>query len=343
MNECAHGLYEEIDTSGQGKWILPAALVFVIVVGLLIVRLFVYPPGDPPYDDQADLFLIIGIGPVGVCLLGSLFGILRKRATKVNPDRLEFTEDVRKLEDFGKVYHEGDFRTGELGGHPTYMCGWAFIVLIAFAAGLVAVFLMSSIQFYLEPVIHVTLSAILYVAGFSTAFRAIPIGNKLVRNPLNESVAKYLSKYQVLLWITECDLVSDIIVRYKIGKGQTLKVIDDIHVFAVTSTEPMMEIEITTNNIENFGLEYTYYLSEELVPLKEEIIDVVGKKAHLIVNEIDKNKYIQVRYEMGTLRAKFNIRTPESQCNLLHALVDEVSKYRSVAKIPKIENSASDE
>ncbi len=339
-------MYEEIDRSGQGKWILPTIIGFVIIVGLLIVRLFGYPLGEPPYADQADLFFIVGLGPVGLCLLGSLFGILRKRATKVNPDRLEFTEDVRKLEDFGKVYHEDDFETGELGGHRPYGYGWAFTVLFSFVSGLVVVFSMSSIQFNLglvERIIVVTLSATLYLAGVVTAFRAMPIGNKMVRNPLNESIAKYLSKYQVLQWITECDLVSKIIVRYKIGKGQTLKVIDDIHVFAVISTEPVMEIEITIENRDNFGLEYTYYLSDERVSQKEEIIDVAGKEAHLIVDEIDMNKYIQVRYEMGTLRAQFNIRTPESQCNLMHALVDEVAKYVSFTIVPKIEDSGPNE
>ncbi len=339
-------MYEEIDRSGQGKWMLPTIIGFVIIVGLLIVRLFGYPLGNPPYTEQADLFFIVGLGPVGLCLLGSLFGILRKRSIKVNPDRLEFTEDVRKLEDFEKVYQEDDFATGELGGHRPYGCGWAFTVLFSLVTGLVPAFAMSMNQLNLglvERIIVVTLSATLYLVGFVTAFRAMPIGNNMVRNPLNESFAKYLSKWQVLQWITECDLVSKIIVRYKIGKGQTLKIIDDIHVFAVTATEPKMEIEITIENRDNFGLEYTYYLSEGLGTRKDEIIDVAGKEAHLIVDEIDKNKYIQVRYEMGTLRAQFNIRTPESQCNLMHALVDEVAKYVSFTIVPKIEDSGPSE
>lgn len=344
-------MYEEIDRSGQGKWILPTIIGFVIVVGLLIVRLFGYPLGEPPYADQADLYFIVGLGPVGVCLLGSLFGILRKRSTKVNPDRLEFTEDVRNLEDFEKVYHEGDFQTKELGGHPPCGCGWAFIVLFSFGIGMIVTISMSGNQFntiqfnlgLVERFTVVALSAILYLLGFGTAFRAMPIKNIMVRNPLYDNVAKYLSKYQVLQWITECDLVSKIIVRYKIGKGQTLKIVDDIHVFAVTSTEPMMEIEIAIENLENFGLEYTYYLSEELVPRKEEIIDIAGKEAHLIVDEIDMKKYIQVRYKMETLRSRFNIRTPESQCNLMHALVDEIAKYVSFTIEPKIKDSGPSE
>ena len=336
-------MYEEIDISGQTKWILFTIVGFLAVVGLSIVRLFGFPLGDPPYNEQVALVAIIGFSPMAACLLGSILGALRKMAIKVNPDRLEFTDDIRNLNDFDKVYHEGDFRTGNLGGQPVYMCGTGLLVLIGLCIGFMTVFLMDTIGSFFGSIVEVGVVGIMYMAGVVFAYRGGYIRNKMIRNPLNESIVKNLSKYQVLQWITECDLVSKIIVRYKIGKGQTLKAIDDIHVLAVTSTEPVMEIEITIDDLDNFGLEYTYYPSKELVSRKEEIIDVAGKEAHLIVDEIDMKKYIQVRYEMGSLRASFNMRTPGSQCNLMHALVSEVSKYMSVTKIPKIEDSGPNE
>jgi len=122
-SESVRGLYEEIDTSGQAKWILPTIIGFILIVGLSIVRLFMMPLGDPPFNDQVDLVAIIGFTPIVACLLGTFFGALRKRATKINPERLEFTSDVRNLDDFGKVYFEGDFKTGELGGGPPYIQG----------------------------------------------------------------------------------------------------------------------------------------------------------------------------------------------------------------------------
>jgi hypothetical protein len=343
MSECVRGLYEEIDTSGQGKWILPAVIGCIVIVGLLIVRLVVIDIGDPPFDDQPDLFFVAGLGPVGVCLLGSLFGILKKRATKVNTDLLEFNEDVRKLEDFDKVYHEGDFRTGFLGGHPTYSCSWVFVVIFSFAMGLVAALAMNTVQFDIGLAIEIYLSPILYIVGFFTAFRAMPIENKLVRNPLNEPIARYLSKYKVVSWITECGLVSKIIVRYRMGIGQTLKVIDNIHVLAVTSTEPELEIEICIDNPKYISAEYTYYLSEGLPSRKKEVIDVAGKEVHVIVDEIDRKKCIRVHYDMSSLRAQMDTRTPERQCNLMHALVDEISKYMSITKVPRIENPITGE
>ena len=51
MSERGCGLYEEIDTSGQTKWILPTIIGFFLVVGLSIVRFFMMPLGNPPFND----------------------------------------------------------------------------------------------------------------------------------------------------------------------------------------------------------------------------------------------------------------------------------------------------
>ena len=336
-------MYEEIDRSGQGKWLLPAILGFIVIVGLLIVRLFVYSLGDPPYNNQVDVVALFGFAPVGACILGSLFGALKKRSTKVNPDRLEFTDDVRNLDDFGKVYYEGDFKTGELGGHPAYGCGWAVSLMISVFSGFIVLFSMDVVGPVIGSIMEVVLVAVFYIAGYVLAFRGVSMGSKLVKDPLYHRITKYLTKYNVLQSITGCDLVSEIIVRYKLGKGQTLKVIDDIHVLAVTSTEPVMEIEITVEKMENIGPEYTYYLPEGLSTRKEERIDVNGKETILIVDEIDMKSFIRVRYDMNRMRARWNLGTPESLCDLMHALVDEVSKNIAITKIPKVEDSAPNE
>lgn len=336
-------MYEEIDRSGQGKWLLPAILGFIVIVGLLIVRLFVYSLGDPPYNNQVDVVALFGFAPVGACILGSLFGALKKRSTKVNPDRLEFTDDVRNLDDFGKVYYEGDFKTGELGGHPAYGCGWAVSLMISVFSGFIVLFSMDVVGPVIGSIMEVVLVAVFYIAGYVLAFRGVSMGSKLVKDPLYHRITKYLTKYNVLQSITGCDLVSEIIVRYKLGKGQTLKVIDDIHVLAVTSTEPVMEIEITVEKMENIGPEYTYYLPEGLSTRKEERIDVAGKETILIVDEIDMKSFIRVRYDMNRMRARWNLGTPESLCDLMHALVDEVSKNITITKIPKVEDSAPNE
>lgn len=104
-----------------------------------------------------------------------------------------------------------------------------------------------------------------------------------------------------------------------------------------------MEIEITIEKMKNIGAEYTYYFSEGLGTRRDEIIDVVGKDTHLIVDEIDMNSFIRVRYDMNRIRVRWNLQVPESLCDLMHGLVDEISKYMSVTKIPKIEDSAPDE
>ena len=47
-----------------------------------------------------------------------------------------------------------------------------------------------------------------------------------------------------------------------------------------------------------------------------------------------------MRYDMNMMRARRNLQVPESLCDLMHGLIDEISKYISVTKIPKIEDSA---
>ncbi|MGY5859881.1 MAG: hypothetical protein RTU63_10980 [Candidatus Thorarchaeota archaeon] len=336
-------MYEEIDTSGQTKWILSTIIGFVVIVGLAIVRFFAMPLGDPPFNDQMDLVAIIGFTPMAACLLGSLFGALRKMAIKINPDRLEFTSDVKKLKDFGLVYYTEDFKKVELGGNPAYMCGWAFSVIISMCLGFMLLFGMDTIGSFVGSIVEVSVTGIMYVAGVYFAYRGGYIRNKMVKNPLDFRITKYLTKYDVLGSIARCDLVSEIIVRYKIGKGQALMAIDDIHVMAVTSTEPEMEVEITIQRMENLGPEYTYYFPEGLSTRKEETIDVDGKDTILIVDEVDMKSFIRVRYDMNRIRARWNLADDGSICELMHAFVDEVSKYMPVTKVPKIEDSALSE
>ena len=336
-------MYEEIDTSGQTKWVFLTIVGFVIVVGLSIVRFFVMPLGDPPYTDQWDLFLIIGMSPMGACILGSVFGALRKMAIKLNPDRLEFTDEVRKLDDFGKVYYEGDFKSKGLGGDPGYMCFWALSIITGLIIGMMMVFWMDAIGAFIGSIVMVSMVGIMYMAGVTLAYRGGYIPSKLVGNPLPVRITKYLTKQNVLNSINECDLVSEIIVRFKVGEGQSLKAVDDIHVMAVTSTEPVMEIEITIEKMENIGPEYTYYFPEGVSTRKEERIDVNGKETILTIDEIDMKSFIRVRYDMNRMRARWNLGDDGSLSDLMYALVDEIAKFMPVTKIPKVEDSASSE
>ncbi len=334
-------MYEEIDTSGQGKWNLYSIIGFVVVVSLFMLQSFSITLGEPPY--QPEVLLAIIFAPVGACLIGGFFGAMKKRATRINPDRLEFTEDTRTLDDFGQVYYEGDFETDALGGHPAYACGLILIFVTSVFLGGGVLFGIESVGPTIALLIEGIIVVVLYIVGFRFAFKAVSLKSTLVKNPLYYRITKYVDKSDVLERLERCDIVSSIIVKYKVGEGQTLKAIDDIHVFAVTSTEPVMEIEITIEKMENIGSEFTYYLSEGLGTRKDEIIDVAGKDTHLIVDEIDMNSFIRVRYDMNRMRARWNLQVPESLCDLMHGLVDEVSKYMSVTKIPKIEDLGPEE
>ena len=318
-------MYEEIDRSGQGKWIPAAAFGFIVVVGLLSIRLLSDPIIEVPLNEP-ELVGIIGFTPMVGFLIGSLFGFLRKRSTKINLDMLEFSDESRDFEDFGKVYFEGEFETTHLGGHPAYGCGWAIVLVFTAGAGFAVLFGMEATGYLLGSYVEIIIVAALYPAGFHLAFRGGPISSPYVNNPLHHRITKYLSKEDVLRSILQCESVESIIVKFKLGKGQMLKVIDDIRVYAITSTSPEMDIEITIENMERIGPEFTYHLEEGALIRKEDRIEVNGKEALLTVDEIDADSIIRVRYDMGSLRAKWTLGTHDEICNLLHRLIDEVDK-----------------
>lgn len=161
------------------------------------------------------------------------------------------------------------------------------------------------------------------------------MGSAYVKNPLHFRITKYLSKEDVLRSILQCEAVDSINVRFRLGKGQALKVIDDIRVFALTSANPSLEIEITIQKMESIGPQYTYHLTEGTPIRKEERISVDDKDAFLIIDEIDANSIIRVRYDMGLLRAKWALGTPKELCNLMHALIEEVGKHAAGSSSPE--------
>ncbi|TFG07363.1 hypothetical protein EU522_00800 [Candidatus Thorarchaeota archaeon] len=324
-------MYEEIDRSGQGKWLPAAAFGFIVVVGLVGIRLLSNPIMEVSLNDM-ELIGIIGFSPMLGFLVGSLFGFLKKRSTNINLDMLEFSDETRNFEDFGKVYFEGEFETTDLGGHPAYGCGWAMVLIFTVCAGFAVLFGMDATGYLLGSYVEVIMVALLYPIGFHFAFRGGPISSPYVKNPLHYRITRYLSKEDVLHSILRCEAVESIIVRFKLGRGHSLKVIDDIRVFAIITTEPSLEIEITIDDMEDIGPQFTYYLAEGTPLQKEERIDVDGKDAFLIFDEIDTDPIIRVRYDMGALRAKWALGTEKELCSLLDALITEVRKYREMFK-----------
>ncbi len=333
--ECASGLYEEIDKSGQEKWILISIVGFIITIGLVAMRFIFMSLGEPPFNDSPETVFIIGFTPLLTTLFGSLFGFLRKRATKINLDRLEFTDDVKPLDDFGKVYYEGNFETGELGGHPAYGCGWAILLMVSTIIGFMLLFATDTLLVDALGYLMTVIGAAFYMAGFIFAFRGAPIATKLVKDPLHFRITKYLSKLDVLHSIERCDVVKAIIVRFKVGKGQSLKVIDDIQVLAEMTTDPPLEVEITIDKMESIGPEFTYFLSSSDATRKNETIEVNQKASILTIDEVDMKTFIRLRYDMGIVRAKWNLGTPESLCDLMHALLDEINRYEKFTILPK--------
>ena len=127
--------------------------------------------------------------------------------------------------------------------------------------------------------------------------------------------------------LLRCDRITSIIVRYREGIGQALKVITDIRVCAVTNTQPHLEIEITINDMERIGPEYTFRLSQSIAHGEESKVSVSGKMAILTLGEENMRSFLRLRYDFGLIRAKWALGSDDELCELVHAMLKEISRY----------------
>lgn len=327
-------MYEEIDKSDQSKWNACVATAFVIIVGLALIIVLGLPTDLVGFQSSATVGMVIFCPFIGM-ILGSAFGFLRKRTIKINVDRLEFTERTETQEEFGTAYYEEGYSTGELGGSPCSGCIWFLVLVMTPFTGFVVLMSSSIITNQVAIFLTVPLIAIFYIIGLKLGYNASPIKSKLVSNPTLIRITKYLTKSNVLWKMSQCELVASVIIKFKEGKGQTLKVIDEVRPILITSTEPPLEIEVTLEDMEDIGPEYTYYHTGSIVNQREEEIKVDGKDATLTVRDTGMGTMIRLRYEMNRIRARWALGTESELCVLLGALLEEVGKHVNFKHVPK--------
>ncbi len=319
-------MYEEIDTSSYGKWNPVIGFVLIVLVAVFSWQFF-FVSNEVNMDIDPGYGILVAFTPFIFYSVGSVLGFFRKRSTTINVGHLEFEEQTRELDDFGQVYYEGDDETGDLGGHPVYICGWTLVLI---ASVLILYAIMSFIDTFgytFGVSILLTLGAVLYFVSIFFAFKGTPISSNLVRNPLHHRITKYFTREYVGKYLKNCDIVSSVIMRYRIAQGHSLKAVDDVRLILVTSTAPPLEVEVTIPKMETIGPEYTFYLSESIEERGEETIIVDDKDIILTKGESDMRSYVRVRYDMNRIRAKWALQTERELCFLLNVLLDEVKKY----------------
>lgn len=329
-------MYNEIDRSGQSKWNAPAIIIYLCLMGIVLLRLLDENLIGTHIPGAFDLMNLFGFGPGAAVLLGSLVGFLRKRTVKINVDRLEFESQSREYSDFGTIYYEGDFKTGELGGSPPHICGLLMLLFATPFLGFGMLFMMpTTIDSFLFPAFLIVEMTLLYPLGIWLGYLASPIRSKFVSNPLAFLIKQHLTKEDVLRNVEKCELVDSIIIRYRHGKGQDLRAIDDVHAFLKISSEPQLEVEMTLEKMENIGPEFTFRIDSALGVVESGEVDVDGRQALLTSGEDEGGAFIRMRYTMGKIRLRMLLGSSKKLCKLLGALLERVQPHVSFTLVPK--------
>ena len=318
-------MFEEIDTSGEQALKIPTYLAYACVVLLMFFYIQTIRI-DIPIIQNAVLFLLIGVGPLCALILGSLFGALRKRRIKIDVTRLEFKEDTRELSEFGAVYYEGDFATEHLGGEVPWACGMFLLIIVAALFNFGLMFICDMNPIIMSRSLFV-LVIIFFPLGVHASYRATPIANNLVINPLYHRITKHFDIHDALNVMNNCEHTSRVIIKYRKGIGRDLKVIDDVHAFIITTTEPELEIEVNIADIANIGPDFTLHLPDATLNSKEEIIRVAGHDAMLTFNETGSSSTIELKYMMNRFRVRILLRSSKKVCALLTTLLQYAKEY----------------
>ena len=292
----------------------------------MFIFLFVGLSIPPEFSYIENDFLLFGLilEPFASVLLGSLLGFLTKSRIRISTDGLVFNEESRGLAKFGSVYYEGSKTSNELVGHPPSMCTLILFITIAptslalamvpFTPSLAGIFLAVSCGF-------------LYPVGYHLTKRGSPIRTSMVKNPIIQQLTKYLDVETALETFMKCQYVTDVLIKYRHAESELLNLIDDVRVFIVTKTNPILEIEVTLENIQNIGLELTLVLDKRLIVQKEEHIPIDGADALLTMKDTGMNTVISITYLMNRFSARLALGSAKKNCKLLEALLLELTKH----------------
>jgi len=318
-------MYEEIDYSGQGIIKLASIFVYVVMMFLFFFIALGIPPEDTYFEDPL-LLIVLLIQPFAAFLLGSFLGFITKRSIRISTDRLVFNEETRSITKFGSVYYEGSDTASELVGHIPSACTWILFLL----SPIVLVFPLFSTTPFIAGMILAISCGFLYPVGYILFKRAAAIRTGMVKNPLHFRLTKYLTVDNALHTLLECQYVEDVIVKYRRAESELLNLIDNIHVFIVTKTNPVLEIEVTLEKIQNIGLELTSTLEERLTSQqKEETIKVDGTDALLTVKDTGMATLISISYDMNRFSERLALGSAKRNCALLEAILQELTQHIS--------------
>ena len=318
-------MYDEIDYSGQGIVKIASIFVYAIMMLLFLFVALGIPP-ESTYIEDVNLLFILVMEPFAAVVLGSILGFITKYRVRISTDGLVFNDETRRLSEFGSAYFEGSETSIKLGGYLPSGCAWIiFIASVPTSLDLILVFTTP----FIAGIVFTVACGFLYYVGYRLTKSAAPIRTHMVKNPIYQRLTKFISVDQALDTFKQCQYSDHLIVKYRHAKGEILNLIDDVHVFIITTTDPVLEIEVTLENIAKIGLELTATFEERIASQKEETIKVDGTDAILTVKDTGMNTLVSISYDMNRFSERLALGSAKKNCNLLEALLHELKQHIS--------------
>lgn len=321
---------DEVIRTGQRPWTVVSLIVYSSIIALVLLHLQSVPLVSDGLISHELETLAVGV-PLLALLPGLPLGVLRKRSIRLDTSGFMHTEKSCNHQEFYSHYENIVSSSRGLGGES----GWLLVGFILFAyASLPAVvleFAIVDLPGEMAPTVVVLLVIIplifLFPLGLYSAQRFVAIGNKAFSNPLAWEIDEYVQVGSFLDKMQQCDCAASVIMRYREGMGKNLKVIDNVHVLIITSTEPSLEIEVDMNSMKKRGPVYMLVLSERLPFQRTEVLKVAGLDALLTVSDGIVGSTIQVRYNVNRVRARGALNNSKKICALLHATIAEGMRH----------------
>ena len=169
------------------------------------------------------------------------------------------------------------------------------------------------------------LIGVLYPIGAYLFYHITSIPSDLVRNPLLEEIDEDFTMEKAINRMKRCKMVDSILVEYRTGLGEKLRIVSDVQVVLITPTAPQFSIRIPIENICINGPEFMCFLENISTRNSVETIHIYGNTALLSVKIVEKGTLISIRYDIID-RYVIPFFSIESCCNLLNAFLDEIKK-----------------
>jgi hypothetical protein len=323
----------DLEYGNQAKWDLIFFSTMILIVTVLASNALV----SPSWGHLGDVFFGLGYTfmPFFFFFLASIFGVRKKKCVSVNEYALEATDYSKDLYEFNDVYNDSELQLTSFGTRGGISCLWTIMMIVFSTAAFMFLYLAQFGSIISLLLIMSGVTALAGMIGYVLAYHMVSISGNPNWNPLMTGINQLVKRYDVLCGIHRCELVQSVRVEYKVARGQEVAIITGVRPVLTTTTEPPLDIEITVDNMQRIGPEFTYYSRDLSFERRSEVIQ--SRDAGVLVNygqTPSESGFIRVRYD-NVLRLRMALVSANETCKLVGSLLDILQGHMELSVVPK--------